>query len=95
MRNTKVIDIVAELKEYGICVDVYDPWIDSDEAEREYGLRSVRNSPQLKYDGIILAVAHRDFAELGAEGIRAFGKLAYVLYDLKHILPPGASDLRL
>ena len=95
LRNTKVIDVVAELKDYGISVDVYDPWVDSDEAEREYSLRPVEQASHGGYDGVILAVAHQEFTELGAEGIRAFGRAAHVLYDLKHILPTNASDLRL
>lgn len=95
LHNTKVIDIIAELNEYGIRVDVYDPWIDSREAEREYSLRPVSLAPQSRYDGVILAVAHREFDDLGPEGVRAFGRPEHVLYDLKHILPLDASDLRL
>lgn len=95
LRNTKVIDVVAELKEYGMSVDIYDPWVDGEEAERVHGLRPVSQVSQAKYDGVMLAVAHREFADLGVEGIRAFGRPEHVLYDLKHVLPANASDLRL
>jgi len=95
LRNTKVIDVVTELKEYGIYVDVYDPWVNGEEAAREYELRPVRQVSQGTYDGIILAVAHQEFIKLGAEGIRAFGRSENVLYDLKYILPADMSDLRL
>ncbi|QFR35097.1 Vi polysaccharide biosynthesis UDP-N-acetylglucosamine C-6 dehydrogenase TviB [Ancylobacter sp. TS-1] len=95
LRNTKVVDVVAELKEYGILVDVYDPWADPDEARAEYGLDLVPEVPAGAYDGVIIAVGHRVFAELGVGGIRAFGREGHVLYDLKHVLPTYAADLRL
>lgn len=95
LRNTRVIDVVVELKEYGIRVDVYDPWVGKEEAERKYGLGILQEAPQEKYDGIIVAVAHRQFIELGSEGIRSLGQATHILYDLKHILPKSDSDIRL
>lgn len=95
LRNTRVVDVVAELKDYGISVDVHDPWADMAEARQEYGLDLVPRAEAAAYDGVILAVGHRDFADLGAEGIRAFGREKHVLYDLKHVLPASAADLRL
>lgn len=95
LRNTRVIDIVRELGEYNIAVDVYDPWIDPAEAEHEYGIFPVNQPDSGCYDGIILAVAHHQFRELGTQAIRTFGKAVHVLYDLKYILPPEAADLRL
>jgi UDP-N-acetyl-D-galactosamine dehydrogenase len=95
LRNTRVVDIVRELREYGVEVDVHDPWVDPREAVDEYGITPVAEPAAGRYDGIVLAVAHRQFAELGAAGIRAFGKPDHVLYDLKYVLQPDESDLRL
>lgn len=95
IRNTKVIDIVKELQEYHMDVDIYDPWVDADEAEHEYGLRTIEALKTDHYDAVILAVAHQQFVALGADHIRTLGKAQHVLYDLKYILPQDASDLRL
>lgn len=95
LRNTKVVDIVKELAEYNIQADVYDPWINAEEAQHEYGITPVTAPAEGDYDGIILAVAHHQFKELGAEKIRAFGKPQHVLYDLKYLLTAEESDLRL
>ena len=97
LRNTRVVDIVTELKEYNCQVDVYDPWISAAEAEHEYGITPINAIPSGEgcYDGIIMAVAHHQFKEMGEKAIRALGKKAHVLYDLKYILPADATDLRL
>lgn len=95
LRNTKVVDVVHELEEYGVKVDCYDPWIDPQEAEREYGITPVTTPAAGEYDAVILAVAHKQFAEMGAEKIRALAKPLHILYDLKYLLPAEASDLRL
>jgi UDP-N-acetyl-D-glucosamine/UDP-N-acetyl-D-galactosamine dehydrogenase len=95
IRNTRVVDIVAELKEYNCDVHVYDPWAEPEEAKEEYGITLVAKPVESGYDAIILAVAHRQFAEHGIAGIRAFGKPRHVLYDLKYVFPLGATDLRL
>lgn len=95
IRNTKVVDIIAELKEYDITADVYDPWINANEAEHEYGITPVAAPVAQSYDAVILAVAHQQFKELGADGIRAFGKANHVLYDLKYVLSAADSDVRL
>ena len=95
LRNTKIVDIIHELKEFGIQVDCYDPWINPQEAEHEYGISPVAEPAVGEYDGVILAVAHKQFAEMGAERIRALAKPEHVLYDLKYLLPAEASDLRL
>jgi UDP-N-acetyl-D-galactosamine dehydrogenase len=95
IRNTRVVDIVAELKDYNCVVDVYDPWVEVEEAQHEYGMTLVKAPAQGAYDGIILAVAHHQFKELGATAIRAMGKRQHVLYDLKYIFPAEATDLRL
>jgi UDP-N-acetyl-D-galactosamine dehydrogenase len=94
LRNTRVVDIVRELADYNASVDVYDPWASAEEAEHEYGLKLVDEPEAGAYDAIILAVAHDEFRELG-EGVRDFGKAEHVLYDLKYVLGPDQSDLRL
>lgn len=95
LRNTKVVDIIGELKQYNVDVDVYDPWVSSPDALAEYGLSTVDKPCIAAYDAIVLAVAHAEFVQLGVDGIRAFGAEKHVLYDLKYVLPSEASDLRL
>lgn len=95
IRNTRIIDIVNELKEYHIDADVYDPWVDGAEAEHEYGISPVQALENGKYDAVILAVAHHQFKDMGVEAIRALGKADHVLYDLKYVLSQAESDIRL
>ncbi len=95
LRNTKVVDLVSELRDYSLKVDIHDPWVDPAEAAHEYGLTLTAAPAAGDYDVIILAVAHRQFIELGAKGVRAFGKPASVLYDIKSALPRDAVDGRL
>ena len=95
LRNTRVVDVVAELADYGMAVEVYDPWVEAAEAEAEYGLRPVDAPEAGAYDGVVLAVAHDDFRKLGSDGLRRFGKPGHVLFDLKSVLPVGESEVRL
>ena len=95
IRNTRIIDIINELKEYHTQIDVYDPWVDAAEAEHEYGISPISNLENGKYDAVILAVAHQQFKVMGADAIRALGKADHVLYDLKYVLSQAESDLRL
>lgn len=96
LRNTKVIDTVNTLRSYNIAVDVFDPWINRDEATREYAIEPLSGPPaQAAYDAVILAVAHRQFVDAGAEAIRGFGKPKAVLYDVKSVLPRELTDGRL
>jgi nucleotide sugar dehydrogenase len=95
IRNTKIIDIVKELQEYHVDVDVYDPWIDSEETQHEYGITPVNQPTAGQYDAVILAVAHNEFKEMGIEAIRSLGKTSHVLYDLKYVLAQSESDIRL
>ena len=94
LRNTRVIDIVRELADYNANVDVHDPWASAEEALHEYGVSLVAEPEPGAYDAIILAVAHDQFRELAAS-VRDFGKEQHVLYDLKYVLGPDQSDLRL
>jgi len=95
VRNTKVVDIVKELKSYGAVVDVHDPWVDPEEAKAEYGLELAVAPEKSGYDVVVLAVAHRQFREMGIEGMRAFGHANSVVYDVKYLVPSGLSDDRL
>ncbi len=96
LRNSRVIDIIEELRDYDVAVDVLDPWADSLEAKREYGLDLITEPRRGQYQALVLAVAHRQFADLGADVIRSWGSSdGHILYDLKYALPRDASDLRL
>lgn len=95
LRNTRVVDIIQELDNYHASVDVYDPWISPEEAADEYGITPVEAPEENHYDAIIVAVGHRQFLEMGASGIRRFGKSQHILYDIKSILNKDAVDARL
>ena len=95
LRNTRVVDIVQALRGYGTEVDIHDPWVNAAEAEHEYGLRPVAQPQAGSYDAVIIAVGHRQFVAMGVEGIRAYGKPAAVIYDVKYVLPRHAVDGRL
>ncbi len=95
LRNTRVIDVLRALEAFGVLPEVHDPHADPEEALREYGINLVTEPAAGRYDGVMLAVAHDTFRQMGAEAIRAYGTPGALLYDLKYILPPEASDLRL
>jgi UDP-N-acetyl-D-galactosamine dehydrogenase len=95
VRNTKVADVVRELKSFGCNVEVHDPWADSAEAEHEYGISLIAKPQPGSYDAIVVAVAHKQFVELGVNGIRSFGTPNTVIFDIKHVLPKDASNGRL
>lgn len=95
LRNTKVVDILRELEEYNVQAEVFDPWIDADEARHEYDISPIATPAAGAYDAVVIAVAHDEFKALGAAGIRAFGKADHVLYDLKYVLPADQTDIRL
>lgn len=95
LRNTRVIDVVDEFRSYHANVDVHDPWVSADEARREYGIELARELLPGRYDAVILAVAHRQFVELGGERIRALGKPGSIVFDVKQALPRELVDDRL
>ncbi|MGV8921402.1 MAG: nucleotide sugar dehydrogenase [Pseudomonas sp.] len=95
LRNTRVVDIIETLRGYNATVDVHDPWVNAAEAQHEYGITPISEVEQGAYDAIIVAVGHNQFRDLGAEGIRAFGKPQSILYDVKYILPRDSVDGRL
>jgi UDP-N-acetyl-D-galactosamine dehydrogenase len=95
LRNTRVVDVVAELRDYGVQVDVHDPWVDAAEAKHEYGLDLVTTPEPAAYDGVILAVAHDSYRDGGATALRGYGSSGHVFCDLKSVFARGESDLRL
>ena len=94
LRNTRVVDVIEELRGWGVTVDVHDPWVDAEEARHEYGLTMAEPEPGA-YDAVVLAVAHREFAQMGAAGLRRWGNDGAILLDVKGVLPAGEADLRL
>ena len=95
LRNTRVIDVVKELQDFGCQVDVTDCWADSAEAKHEYGIRLIQKPEAAVYDGVLLAVPHREYAALSAADLRGYLNAGGVLFDMKGILPIGDADLRL
>src|SRR6267143_2933712 len=95
IRNSKVVDVVRELQKQGAQVDIYDPWASRSECRHEYGLQPVRALKRGRYDVAIVAVAHRQFRELGVRAVRRLCKTKHVLYDIKHVFPAAAVDGRL
>ena len=95
LRNSKVIDIVNELKRFEAKVDVYDPWVDADAAFHEYGVRPIRTPKPATYDAVVLAVSHEEFKSMGIRKVRSFAKKTHVLYDVKYMFAPDQSDGRL
>ncbi len=95
LRNTRVVDIVEELDQYHANVDVYDPWVDTQEANDEYGITPASELKLNHYDAIILAVAHEYFMKMGATKIRELGKSKHILFDIKSVLPKNSVDARL
>ena len=95
IRNTRVVDVIKELQSFDANVDVFDPWVSAEDAASQYGV-TLQNSPRPgHYDAVVLAVAHKQFTEMGAETLRGFGKPDSVLFDVKYALPADAVDGRL
>src|SRR6267154_2112379 len=94
LRNSKVMDVVNELKRFDANVDVYDPWVDADGAYQEYGIRPIRTPKAASYDAVVLAVGHDEFKAMGARKIRHWAKKAHVLYDVKYLFAPDQTDGR-
>ena len=95
VRNSKVVDVVHELAKHGARVDIYDPWADAAEFRHEYGLKLTRALKARHYDVAVMAVAHRQFRELGVRGVRRLCRRPHVLYDIKHLFPAADTDGRL
>ena len=95
LRNTRVVDIINEFNTYHANVDVYDPWVNAEEAQHEYGITPITTVKQNHYDAIIIAVSHNEFVQMGADAIHALGKSEHVLFDIKYTLPKDKVDGRL
>jgi UDP-N-acetyl-D-galactosamine dehydrogenase len=95
IRNTRVVDIIHELRDYTARVDVHDPNVDPNEAAHEYGLELIGELEPGRYDAVILAVGHDQYRELGASGVRRLLKPGGVLYDIKYVFPKDGVDGRL
>ncbi len=95
LRNTRVIDIIKEFNDYHADVDIYDPWVNADDLEHEYGIRPIDTLENGQYDAIVLAVAHDQFKDMGIDDIHALGKDRHILFDVKNILPADRVDGRL
>ena len=95
IRNTRVVDLIAELENVNCNVDVYDPWIDKVETKREYNIVPIDAPVAGKYDAVIVAVAHDKFKEMGITELKTFTKPNHVIYDIKYILPKNDVDGRL
>lgn len=95
LRNTRVVDVIAELEDFGCQVDVTDCWADLAEAKHEYGLSLVEVPEQGKYDAVFLAVPHNQYVAMSAADLRGYTHEHGVLFDLKGVLPIGEADLRL
>ena len=94
-RNTKVIDVIKELKSFNINVDVYDDWADKQEVVDHYNIELIDELQQSYYDGIIIAVDHSDYKKMGVEAIKALAKSNHVIYDVKHVFEEEETDIRL
>lgn len=96
LRNTKIVNLINLLNQYNVKIDVFDPWVNLEEAKKEYGIDCLANAPNSSdYAAIILAVAHDSFLQMGSSGIRALGMANAVIYDVKGILPRDEVDGRL
>jgi UDP-N-acetyl-D-galactosamine dehydrogenase len=95
VRNSKVVDIVRELENFDAKVDVYDPWVTNDAADREYGIQLISKPKKGTYDAVVISVGHSLFKELGVRRIRAFGKKTHLLFDVKYLFAANQTDQRL
>ena len=95
LRNTRVVDIIEELSACNAHVDVYDPWVSAEQAEHEFGLKLTTSLTDNKYDAVIVAVAHEQFAAMGVGTIRSLMRDQGILYDIKYLFPADQVDGRL
>ena len=92
LRNTRVTDIIDELKQFHAKIDVYDPWVNAEEAEAAYDITVIPEVSEKTYDAVILCVAHDQILEMGTDAIHALGKTPHILYDVKNVLETRAVD---
>lgn len=89
VRNTKAVDVITALEDYGVNITLYDPWADEEEVMHEYGIKSNKNLPDVKYDGIVLTVAHNEYKELDFKSLL---KEESIVYDVKNSLDDTLKD---
>ena len=94
IRNSKVADIVDRLREYNAEIEIWDPWVSSEDCARTFGIASFAQIPSSTYDGIVVAVGHREFREIGDEGVKALTNQNSVIYDVKGIYSRSITDGR-
>ena len=92
LRNTRVVDIIDELESYGANIEVFDPWADQEEAKQLYGVTMIKSLPVNHYDGVVLAVAHQEFADLTKDDFTRMCRQLSVVYDVKHTLPADVAE---
>ena len=92
LRNTRVVDIIDELEEYGVSVEVYDPWVSSDEAKKEYGIDLLSHLEEKRYSGVIIAVAHHQYTKMTIADIRNLCLEKAIIYDVKNLFPYDLVD---
>ena len=95
IRNTRVIDIVRELKKFKCNVDIYDPLVNIKDVKKEYRIRMISSIKDNRYDSIIIAVGHKEFRNMGIKKIKSFSKKKCIIYDLKYLFKKDEVDLRL
>jgi UDP-N-acetyl-D-galactosamine dehydrogenase len=95
IRNTKVVDLIRELQDYGVRVDVHDPCAPPASVKQEHDISLVESLPDAAYDGVVIAVAHRDYRIWDPAQFRKLLRPNGLLFDLKHVLAPEDADLRL
>ncbi len=89
VRNTKAVDVITALEDYGVDITLYDPWADEEEVMHEYGVKSSKELPDTKYDGIVLTVAHNEYKDLD---FRSLLKEESIVYDVKNSLDNSLKD---
>src|SRR5690606_36339798 len=94
-RNAKAVEVVEELREFGVKVDVHDPIADPEECEHEYGTRCDADYSNGGYDAVVVAVKHRVFREMGAAAVTKLVKRGGLVFDLKNTFPDLTDALRL
>lgn len=92
VRNTRVVDVIYALQDYGVDVSIYDPWAKTEEVMHEYGLEVLKDMPNHKFDGVVMAVSHREFKDIDLSSIT---NNISVIYDVKGVLKKEQADGRL
>lgn len=95
LRNTKVVDLIRTLQSYHVQVDIHDPWVDADDAMKEYGLALIAEPQPSTYDAVVIAVAHKQFKSMGSEAVVRLSKAKHVIFDVKYLFPQDAGFYRL